>query len=74
MDVSITRGDLLLAAATMTSPIVATLLLLHRQNVKRLDEFFTIMKQFPVHRHSGRRILYPKGWSPGEREDFENGQ
>lgn len=28
-----------------------------------------ILKQYPPHRHVGKRIFYPKGYEPGEVED-----
>ena len=40
-----------------------------------LDRFYNLFKDFPPHRHVGRDILYPKGYSPEKMENINgNGQ
>ena len=64
LDIHITLGELLIFAATIVAPLLATLIILHRQNVIKMNELLTVLQQFPLHIHVNGKILYPAGTAP----------
>jgi hypothetical protein len=71
---TITLQDILLIVATVSAPIVATQLILHRQNTHMINEFFVLLLQFPLHRHFNGKILYPVGTKFSTHEDQEGSE